>query len=151
MASDIIAAALSYLTAVAIQKADNNKNTENRLYNSPAAALCFSVLCCICAVGRFCNRHFSQQLHVNTVTVFLCFSLSDFILFNKSGICYDSTSYYRVFGPCLDVSLIPCEEKMLCHFWCIRTVFPPIRIEWILPPVRIKWGWAKDAPRPASA
>ena len=23
----------------------------------------------------------------------------------------DSTSYYRVFGPCLDFSLIPCEEK----------------------------------------
>ena len=37
------------------------------------------------------------------------------------GLCSDSTSYYRVFGPCLDFSLIPCEEKKLFHFWCILT------------------------------
>ena len=27
------------------------------------------------------------------------------------GLCSDSTTDYTVFGPCLDFSLIPCEEK----------------------------------------
>ena len=30
---------------------------------------------------------------------------------NKMGLCSDSTNYYRMFGPCLDFNLIPCEEK----------------------------------------
>ena len=58
------------------------------------------------------------------------------------GLCSDSPSYYRLFGSCLDFILIPCEEKKQVQFWCIQTVFPPIRIE---------WGWALGAPRPASA
>ena len=66
------------------------------------------------------------------------------------GLCSDSTtSYYRVFGPCLDFSLIPCEEKKQFQFWCILTVFPPIRIKRALLPIRIEWGWALGTPRPA--
>ena len=53
------------------------------------------------------------------------------------GLCSDSTSYYRMFGPCLDPSFIPCEEKKQFQFCCILTVFPPIRIESALPPIRI--------------
>ena len=33
------------------------------------------------------------------------------------GLCSDSTSYYRVFGPCLDFSLIPCEEINYFQFF----------------------------------
>ena len=52
------------------------------------------------------------------------------------GLCSDSTSYCKVFGPCLDPSFIPCEEKKQFQFCCILTVFP-IRIESALPPIRI--------------
>jgi len=44
------------------------------------------------------------------------------------GLCSDSTSYYRVFGPCLDFSLIPCEEKKAVSVLVEETGFPPIRI-----------------------
>ena len=57
------------------------------------------------------------------------------------GLSSDSTSYYRVFGPCLDFSLIPCEEKKLFQFWCILTVFRPIRRGCAPPPIRIAGGW----------
>ena len=50
------------------------------------------------------------------------------------GLCSDSTSYYRLFGPCLDFSLIPCEEKKTVSVLVEGTGFPPIRIEWDLPP-----------------
>ena len=62
------------------------------------------------------------------------FSVSQF-KGNKIGLCSDSTSYYRVFGPCL--SSIPCEEKTLFQFWCILTVFHPIRRGFASPPIRI--------------
>ena len=65
------------------------------------------------------------------------------------GLCSDSTSYYRVFGPCLDFSLIPCEEKKAVSVLVEETGFPPIRIEWGLSPIMVEWGRALCAPRPA--
>ena len=56
------------------------------------------------------------------------------------GLCSDSTGYYRVFGPCLDFSLIPYEEKKLFQFCCILTVFRPIRRGFAPPPIRIAGG-----------
>jgi len=53
--------------------------------------------------------------------------------------------------------LSPVRRKKLFQFWCILTVFPPIRIEWTLPPInqdragvglrhtntRLTWSWSE--------
>ena len=66
------------------------------------------------------------------------------------SLCSDSTCYYRVFGPSLDFKVISCEEKKLCQFCCILTVFRPIRRGCAPPPIRIDWGWALGAVNPST-